>query len=465
MAEKKGKIIVLKIKFEVPAINNSGIIVVFINIEDKVLSNIYSVTVSGNELFEKDIKQKVADIMYEIALHKENYTIYHEIDDKVKAGLKTIFDSQIIEQTINAIVKKDVGYIDNLFKRNLLSILSEDKIDLKFSVEQINKSILSYIQTIETIDNMTFAQKVEIAKNFNDDNKEIAEKVVKDNVRDAVLIKVRMENSAYKIAGIIFLNEFQKKIKKCLFVVTKNNIENLPTTLNFIDFISVINDLENESDSSIANELCAIVNTLVIDTIFSVIKNDDNKISHFFKAAFTKFSNDIKVSCSKEKMNSMLLHGIVDFSDPSKKENNYDNQKNSQKFKTVEIKLVLSPTKGKNLSKIVQNEKVFIVPDKETIGGKKMISQLKLDDNGRLKQVVAPVYSVTRDSQNGFDVLVKLGGDLYGKTYEEQDMKVKYVSVVDDQVAKKSPIPIILGLLAGIFVITITIIGIAIAVL
>ncbi len=454
MSEEKKNIIVLKTKIDVPALNSTALMMLFLDYGQKKFIKISTLTISGHHLFEVDIKEKILQVIPKMIHGQEEYTVNRDYDLKLKNGMTAVLDPQNAEKLINALSAKDVAVVDNFLRGNIRKVLAEDKVELKFAIEQVGNSVFNYLQTIETLEHMTFAQKIEIVKKFNGGKKEIADKILKDSINDVLIVKISAVNSGMNILIVVYISIETKVVVKTEIAAVKTEV-NLNVRSTFVDFIAGVHDLMASSDNAMGIKIDSLIKSLVSDTIISVTKGlNDEKITQFVKAAFNSILPSAKIEASADLINSLFLYGMVDFSSMSEKTNaDSDAKKN---LKAVDIKLVLSPSKGKSLLKLNPGDKIFVIPDKETPSGKKMIDQLKLEVEGKIKHLVVPLHEVKKDAQNGYEVLVKMSADLYGKSYEEQDVRVKFVET-DEPVENKGKMSIVVGLAAGFLVIAATV--------
>ncbi|MBN1500208.1 MAG: hypothetical protein JW982_08635 [Spirochaetes bacterium] len=457
MGDDKKNIIVIKTKYEIPPLNSTGLMMLFVDLASKKFVKISTLTISGNHLYEVEIKERILKLVPIMIHGQDEYTVNRDYDVKIKNGMTTLLDQQNAEKIISAIMTKDAAVLDNFLKGNLRKIMSEDSLNVKFAIEQIGNSVLHYLQTIETLEHMTFAQKTDIVKKFNGGRKDLADKILKNGLNDIIIIKIYIPIPDKNIyTAVYFSLELKKIIKTDVAAVSEQG--NISVKNTFVDYISCINDYKQDSDPGIEKTVNSILLSLVPDTIISVVKGAlDEKATQFFKAVFNADFPAAKIEASVDYINSLFLYGMVDFSENGQGQDKSDSGSGIH-LKAVDIKLVLSPSKGKNLLKLEPGEKIFVIPDKDTITGRKMIDQKKLEVDGKIKHLTASVYEIKKDSQNGYEVYVEFAPGQYGKSYEEQDVRIKYVESDAPEKDKKSKMSIVIGLVAGFFVIAATVV-------
>lgn len=457
---EKKDILVIKVKYKILATNASGIIAVFVNVPELSMMYNYNTLISTPELYEINTKLKIGSLMPKMMHANDEYTVMTDTVSKMHDRLGMILDGKLISTIIENLEKKDTGSVEFHFQRIIGEILDEDKMEISLSHEKITKSIYEYLLTIENVEHLTYAKKLDIISNFNDGNKEASEKVLKNNLNDILIIKLKMSDPKFKLLGIVYVSNPAKKIISYDYAASKKPLDNTSVRSSFIELKNIIPEYHEDDSKNIEEKIKEVLNSLIVDTILSVVKaKSEEKLAALFKAAVSQISQTVKVEASYEVQNSLFLHGLVEPKYKNKDDKEDNPEKEKETMQTVEVSLVLSPTKGKNISSLLPGNRINIMLDPDNPAGRKLIDRLGLrDENDKIHPLGVVVHKVKREPKGGYTVYVKIGANLYGKTYEEEDIKIKCGDPVAEEQAKQSGKSLLIGLLAGIFVIIITVV-------
>jgi hypothetical protein len=124
------------------------------------------------------------------------------------------------------------------------------------------------------------------------------------------------------------------------------------------------------------------------------------------------------------------------------------------KQQVVDIKLVLSPTRGRKLSTLIPGDRIMVQLDPESPAAMNILKRRDLIEGEKIKPVPAVVHSTKQNQQNEAVVMVKITNDLYGRAVEEEDVLVKNTDPVAAQPEKSSGGMLVLGLIAGILLLS-----------
>lgn len=462
MESEKKDILTVKLNYKIIATNASGVITAFINIPEQSIMYVYNTIISTPEMYEIKPKTKIINLFSKMIHANEEYSVLTDSQEKIKERMMMVLDASAINKVLDDVKKNDFGAVEYLFKRVIGEVLNEDKVDISSSNEKISRPVYDYLLSLENVTHLTYAKKLDIVKKFNDGKKELAEKVLKNNLNDIIIIKVKMDDPKFKILGIVFISTPVKKIISYDFAATKKSISNIAVRSSFVEINSMIPEIHEDSSAEIEKRVKEVLESLVVDTIISVVKaKSEEKLSTFFKAAVSGISQNVSVEASYEVAHSVLLQNIVEIKEieADSKQDEEKPEKETTTMQTIDVSLVLSPTKGKNISSLLPGNRVNVMLDPDSPAGRKMIDRLGLmDENDKVKPLGCVVHNVKRDSKGGFTIYVKIGGNLYGKVYEEEDIKVKCGDPVVETQMKQAGKSFIIGLAAGLFVIIITVV-------
>lgn len=105
----------------------------------------------------------------------------------------------------------------------------------------------------------------------------------------------------------------------------------------------------------------------------------------------------------------------------------------------LEVSLILSPISGIPLYDLKEGDKIFIKITEQTSRGQYFIDLLNASENNEIIPIPATVVKMTKEGKI-YTVLVSVGPGIYGKSLDEDTVKVKKYDPADDKRKKKSPV-------------------------
>ncbi|HPJ16468.1 MAG TPA: hypothetical protein PLJ39_15450, partial [Spirochaetota bacterium] len=257
-------------------------------------------------------------------------------------------------------------------------------------------------------------------------------------------ISYALATDSKTFAAAVFVSNQNKKMIASALSIDSPDLAAVFAADFFADFYSSVKKNEDAKlrpfASGDVSSLCA-----------SVVEESEKGFTECLSPFLNKSAVEGAVRFGK--INSIVLNSMIPLFSGKKSESASDD-KNYRK--TIDISLILSPTKGKKISELLPGDMINVMLDKNSPVGMKFINNLGLmKDDGTISPLSAEIYSVKRDVKNGFTVYVKLTRDLYGKTYEEEDIRIKTADFINHDVKTTSPRSLLIGIAAGAAVIII----------
>ncbi len=335
-------------------------------------------------------------------------------------------------------------------------------------------------------------KKLEIASYYTHGNLEKAKEMLAGTYKDVFALKVVFTSSVYG-AALIFLNNIYLEASSCYIIISHSfDVGDIKTNVEWKMFEkSIAENIERkEHDDILSNQLreglLSALNIEQCGKIKSLVdQNDAIAINHIFqnilqdKAGFHKVNVSVDVelissldmeisSTSSKKINPNELKGETKEEEEKKDVKNDEAAKEDNPLSGKEVKLVLrgslilSPIKGREVSKLVIGDRVKIsIIDKST----KAISVAKafnaISEDGKMHPINGRIVSIKYDDKNGYKIFAIVAKAIYMQIDEEEkNLKVAMddttVSSASDSTSKMN-LPLVLSL-AFVLILLITVI-------
>ncbi len=456
--------IVVKSKIYMAKINVSGVVIAFVNRKEKRIAGVYSLIASGNELFKTSVGPRPLELVEEIRLNASQYDVQKEMQDRIYVFFTQRVRNDTITEFLRFIDQENEIAAENSFKRIMKSALSMDNMDMQAEFDAITYGEYSEIMVVTELDRLSYSQKKEIAKKYTDNSGETADEIVKKNIEDVTIVKfvIRSRGQVPGIGLMVFSTVLNSILYIVLKIGTHQEIAPLTEVKSLVELYRLVG-----SDYSKTGATDAVTQTMV-----KQLKGMDTE----------QFANDIK-SGSTEKIAAMIQNAISSVNLPEAKvgvtfatmncvrldlmmtPSEYDASKKVEKEesdedtkdlrKLVNVDIVLSPTSGKKVSQLQQGDIIYVLLDTSTPHGYNIANALNLIHEGKNSPIESEVYSVSYKKNEGYKIFVRLTETLYGKSIEEQDVRVKSKILEIEEDISKSKNSLIIGIVAGVIVLAI----------
>mgnify|MGYP006287273423 CR=1 FL=1 len=456
--------VVVKGKIYIAKINISGVMMAFVNRKEKRVSGIYSLVATGNDLFKTSIDTAPSDLIENIRINASQYDEQKEMEDR----LYVFFTQRVRQDTIVEFLRyydqEDEIAAENAIKRIMKSALSMDTMDMQAEFESISYGEYSEMMVITEMDRLSYSQKRDIAKKYTDGDEGLADEIVKNNVQDLVLVRFAIRSRG-QVPGIgLFI--YSTVLNRILFVVLKMGTHQEVAPLTEVKSMVELYRLVG-SDYSKTGQTDAVTQSIVtqlkgmeMDILANALKSGDtNQVAALLKQAIAPVNiPEVRIGVTLTPMNSVHLDKTISPSDydKSKKIDEEVSEEDAKDLrKLVNVDIVLSPTSGKKVSQLQQGDIIYVLIDTSTPHGYNVADALNLIHDGKNTPIEGEVYSVNYTKNEGYKIFVRITETLYGKSIEEQDVRVKSKIVEIEEDISKSKNSMIIGIVAGVIVLAI----------
>ncbi len=456
--------VVVKSKIYIAKINISGVIMAFINRKEKRVSGVYSLVASGNDLFKTSIDTSPSDLIENIRVNASQYDEQKEMEDRIYVFFTQRVRQDTIAEFLRYYDQEDEIAAENAIKRVMKSALSMDAIDMQAEFEGISYGEYSEMMVIAEMDRLSYSQKRDIAKKYTDGDEALADEIVKDNVQDLTVVKfvIRSRGQVPGIGLLVFSTVLNRILYIVLKMGTHQEIVPLTEVKSMVELYRLVG-----SDYSKTGQTDAVTQTMVnqlkgmdMDILANAVKSGDtNQVAELLQQAVTPVNiPEAKIGVTLTPMNSVQLDKTISPSDYDKdKQAGEDVSEEDAKDlrKLVNVDIVLSPTSGKKVSQLQQGDIIYVLIDTSTPHGYNVAEALNLIHDGKNTPIEGEVYSVNYTKNEGYKIFVRLTETLYGKSIEEQDVRVKSKIVEIEEDLSRSKNSMVIGIVAGVIVLAI----------
>jgi len=471
--KKSKKVLVLKVKVVIQKGSASGVILVFLDEENNAFFRYISGIATTLDHENINLKKPYRKLAGLISDHTKKNRLHPEYNEKINAELTKFLDYSSITELVEKIKRNDFALVEGHFKKAIESILLIDKVKIIVESERIARGDFEELRAGEDINRMVVAQKNDRIKKYIGSDGDLIRKVLQEDEPDNVVIRLRYQDAMERSGiGLIIYNLFTRQFYRVLFASSRQlELAKIDTAQRLFDFYIDLTDAQAkaEMDRSMAQKIENEIKKLsTTDIQNAVVSEDINKLQHLFSQPIAVFiDQELKVQLHAEKMNSLMLDVLLEVKEEKAQdvvEETAPKEKGSE-LKTVDIELSLSPTKGRRLSRLQAGDKIKVLITGSDHASKKIREAYELNnENNKVLPLEVALYSVRREPDGGYKILVKITDKLYGECIEDEDVCVRVAAPKNTGNAKKKKKKKGLGVGAMVGI-GIVLLGIVIAVL
>ncbi|MFW6365396.1 MAG: hypothetical protein ACOC2H_02850 [Spirochaetota bacterium] len=464
MAEKN--IIALNIKAVLPSFNEIVLMSGFIDTSVSEMLLHYSTVILGYEHEHFTVDVSSTQFVNHIFSAKNEYSIDTRRSEILSEQISGEFKVKLVESIIRKLDANDTGTVDYYIKRFLDHVFQTDDAKIYLAFQRISHGVLEVINAIERKQTHTVAQNSEIAQKYVGNNRELVSRVIESGMEDTIVCVYTVERGGKSIAaGAIFYNTLLESVISRYTVFSQQLDPHRFSPSNYIvdlfheikafassdsNMRDVVQKIETSLDSIHSERLGLILGTL-----------DSAKIASLLTRALPAEYATASITVLCDRYNSIIVDTVfspevaITESDAETDEEDVPEKKAA----VIDVDLVLGPAKGVKISSLKPGNRIYVIINAQSAMGRQVVNKLNLMEDNRVKPLSGVVESVRRDSKDNYIVLTKIANNLYGKSVEEEDVKVKSGDPVVDVKASRSNRSLLVGLVIGAFIIIIAVIS------
>jgi len=450
-------LITIKSKLYCPKLNISGLLLIVIDKESSRIIGANGVFVSGEHLKNARTNIPTIDFIEAINVASQQYAVQKEYVDVIKNYLLQRIDQKIIQSLLNNVENNTIAAVNEV-QRIVKSALNIDIIDVYSEFDSISNAEYNEIIIAQKIDSLTLAQQSEIAAQYYNNDKQLAEESIKKSKQDIGIIVLYLTSSQFSGICFCFVNCTTRKMLYCFCwlddsSIVQSEVKSGDALYDLFNRIVKAAERTNRF-TPVQHEIQSNLWKIDIDALIHAVEHEASGIASQLFASLLQKLKDIQVRAELHRIDVIRFHMLYNPSQFDKKE--IEEGDSTFDKKLVAVDLVLSPTSGKKVSQLQKGDFIYVLIDTSTPYGYDVAKTLNLINNNKNTPIEAEVYSVNYNKKKGYTLFVKITESLYGKATEEQDIKVKMkLSTNVDEEETSSKVSLIIGLIAGLIVIAI----------
>ncbi|MGQ9844208.1 MAG: hypothetical protein ACUVRK_11690 [Spirochaetota bacterium] len=451
-------LIVIKSRVNSLKWNITGLALIVIDNTNNKIMGVNSVFISGDALKNARTNLPPIDFIQSINVAKEQYTVQKEFSNLLSTYFMNKLQNPVIVSLVNNIQNNQISAVNEVQKlvKNALSI---DTIDVYTEFDSISNTQYNEIIVAQKIESLTLSQQVELIATYYDNDTQLAEQTIKNGKQDIGIAVIYYYTKEFYGVCFCFINCITKKILYVFNWIDEQNIiqsQMANSDALYESFFMVAKNSQRISKfTPIMHELQSFVWNVDVDALINAISHQASALAaQLFAKVFKKY-NGMQMRVELYTIDALTFHLLYNPSQYDKPAEEKDDTTKISK-KLVDVEFVLSPTSGKTISQLKQDDYIYVLIDTSTPYGYDIAKALNLIVDNKNTPIEAKVYSVNYSKKDGFKVFVKITESLYGKAIEEQDVKVKMkLSTNVDKNETSSKVSLVIGLIAGLIVIAI----------
>ena len=435
-----GGIISIGLKYHLVDYDISGISLLFLKAEEDALLGAFSINVQGSALYGAEVTGSPAEIRAVMDKARREFETVPMNEKKLHDAFFAGLGKDELGTIRRSVTSGDTGSVAYLLRKIIGAALASEDMKAQAALGSCPYSVFMLMDARERAESIPLSKRTAMAAAFGN-TPQTAEDVARNFTEDVTILTYASQS----MSGFAAVNNLERTGQ--LHIGAPASVA-VPVT-NPIDFYLALQKTEGVVKRSLPGEL-----------VGSIVRESRDECLRVLTAAGFP-GGEIALA----KMNSVLLEAAVAIPEKQKPATAGDDHDKHIR-KTIDVALILSPSKGMRLSELLPGNVVSVALNKDSPIGMKFIKNLNLlDENGAVKPLGAEIHGVKRDAKGGFTVYVKLTHDLYGKAYEEEDIRVKAGDPEAEAAAAAAGRSLAIGIVVSVIVLVIIAVLLAVFVL
>ncbi|HRX15619.1 MAG TPA: hypothetical protein P5123_04850 [Spirochaetota bacterium] len=408
-----------------------------------------------------EIQSTVKDLDIDEFVHfifeaKDNYTIDTDLNNRATDYFVGEFNAKTIESIITKHSQNDTGALSFNFKRMIDHLLQLDTTQIQMKICMTSHGALEIFNAYERRISHTVSENNEIASKYVGSNRDLIKKIVESSIADSTVAVFTVSKEGKIVScGSVIYNELSNKLVHKNYIYAQGiSFDECNLANNLVDVFHYIQEFSENctNNDEVTNKIDNAVSKINIDRLAVIMKSaDSDKVNSFFSRIMPPEITSGNLEIRVQKFNSIILDIAFEpvLLGQKSKEKALKEETVPKSKAQVEVDLVISPTKGVKVSELKSGSRIYVIINGTTIIGRKVINQLNLLDENRVKPVSAVVEEITKTS-DGYIVITRIASNLLGRAIEEEDVKVKSGDPVVDKKIEKSRKSLLVGVSVGL---------------
>lgn len=454
----RNNIISCKAKVRIPEKHASGLVLVYLDAETCVPLQCHSLIVSGQDLYLQAVGVPHGEVLALIRDGHEKYEIDKNTHGRVSSGLKYYLAGPAAQGLVRSIQADDPGLAESLLKKTLERVLSLRQVEVQIEYEILSRERYSEVTGSDRVERISPEQRRAIALQYANNDGELAEKIEQGLVDDVAPLQFALRRAGgHSACGLAVLGVLDGTMHDVIVAAGgDSSFGSAEINAAIPVFYQMLIALVSEAgaDAALSSKIEGAIRRLDTTELAAAVKENDRiataaVLSSAMEgilggpvAAETSFTvmnsveMEIQLNRWKEKTPSGQAGGEED--------------KSYRGLKVIKAHCILSPAKGKNISRLRAGDNVRVILDQSSHLSKKIIMNLGLLENNKVKPIAVPVHSFTYTAGEGYSLYVKIAEGLLGRAVEEQDVRILMGDPMVEAAARGSRTVMAIGVMAVI---------------
>lgn len=469
MTESKGAqadVLVVKAKMRIPQQNSTGLVLTYF--DSGRLNNLghFSAVALGQELAQKSTSMPQGEFAELIQRVSGTFELNSDLHAKLKSNFGNSINQEFIKSVIGFVDAHDPGSVESLYKKLAEKVLGLGKIEVRLDWEFISHGEFSEFKVEDEIEKATLSQRIQMVLSYAGGKNDLAERIVKENARDVALVKFSFnrEDASFGSGMLIYSVLINSVMHVVAVAGTEGSLQEVDLSATAVDFHKELSDLQGSgrADAALSSRVeksLASVNTGQLSD--AVGKGDMGLLAGAISRALSNnLGGEFAANADLAMMNSLRLELMLKPGKARKPTEPEEPQKEEdfRGLKVIGMDLILSPSKGKNISSLKPGENIQVLLNASNPLSMKIIQGLNLISGNKVKPIGAMVYSIKHTPKSGYRIYVKIVEGVLGRAEEEQDVKIRMGDPVVEEEIGSSRSSMVIGIIAGAVVLAIIVI-------
>ncbi|MGV7930789.1 MAG: hypothetical protein AB2L13_18135 [Spirochaetota bacterium] len=462
------EIIALKVKINLPRQSSAGLLVAYVDAARLNFLGSFSIVAVGQDLAREKLARPHGELVKAIMQGLSRLELNVDLHGKLKANIDGVITQEMIRAVVGNIQAQDIGTAENYIKKIIEKALSLDKTEAQLDFEPVSYGQYAELMVEDEVEKMTFAQKIKLVLPYVNHRNDMAESVVKGAINDIALIKFAFERGERLFGlGIIIYSMVGKSVNSVFIAAgSEGSFKNGDVQAPISDFFDVVESLMDAAafDDAAAMKIESAlrrVNTAPLAEAAS--KGDRAVLGRAVTALLASGIGDgVAAEADAVLMNSLRMEVLLKPGSRARRKEAREEVAPAKEetpggMKMLSVDLILSPTRGRNISSLKPGDHVQVMLDSSNPVAYKILKQLNLISGDKVKPVGATVYSIKQHPKEGYKVFVQIAKGVLGRAEEEQDIRIKTGDPVVEETMRQASSSMMIGVIAGVVVLLIVI--------
>ena len=428
----KNNIISCKAKVRIPERHSSGLVLVYLDAETCVPLQCHSLVISGQELYLQDVSVPHGEVLALIRDGHAKYDIDKYSHGRVSSGLKYYLAGPAAQGIVSSVRANDPGLAESHLKKTLERVLSLRQIEVQVEYEILGRERFSEVTGGDRGEGISPEQRRAIALQYAKNDQNLAERIAQGLIDDVAPLRFTLRKAdGASACGLAVLGMLDATMRDVTVAAGgDSSFGSVEINAALPDFYQGLSALVSGggADAALSSELEGAIGRMDTTELAAAVKENDRIASGVVLSSAVEkaLGGPVAAETSFAVMNSVEMEIQLNRwkgKTPPEQAGRGEDQ-SYRGLKVIKAHCILSPARGKNISRLRAGDNVRVILDQSSPLAKKIIMNLDLLENNKVKPIAVPVHSFKYSPGEGYSLYVKIAEGLLGRAVEEQDVRI-----------------------------------------